>query len=112
MPGFDDLLFIIATQDKGRYECSSIAGTGERFDLLVRCVQGHSGNIAAHMVHNEAFGELSTSEGTPFLYHNTKSEYLHSILGRQNAPVLLPGGAQHASEATGPTVPTSIVPRK
>ena len=87
-----DLLFIIATQDKGRYECSSLAGTGERFDLLIRCVQGHSGNVAEQMVHNEAFGEITTNEGTPFLYHYTKSEFLHSILGKQNAPGLLPGG--------------------
>ena len=82
VPGFDDILFIVATQDKGRYECSSVDGTGGRFDLLIRCVQGHSGNIAAQMVHNEAFGELNTSEGTPFLYHYTKSEFLHSIPGR------------------------------
>ena len=91
-PELDDLMFIIATQDKGRYECSSITGSGERFDLLIRTVQGHSGAIARHINHEEAFGELTSADGVPYLYHYTKSELLLSILGKPNAPGLLPGG--------------------
>ena len=38
-PTVADLMFVLATQDKGRYQASSRAGTGNALDLLIRTVQ-------------------------------------------------------------------------
>ena len=75
-PTVADLVFIVATQDKGRYEAASLKGKGNIYDLLIRCVQGHSGNIARQLVREKAFTQVTSMQQVPFLIHHTKSENL------------------------------------
>ena len=63
LPTRADLIHVVNTQEKGRYEATSLTGEGGPYDLLIRCVQAHSGQIAWQLVREKAF-TLSTRSRT------------------------------------------------
>ena len=105
-PTVADLMFIIATQDKGRYQASSLTGSGAPFDLLVRTVQGHSGAIARQIDPMRAHRDVRLDEIT-VLVHHTNWEHLFGILGTDKAPGILLGGSPRTLGANGNAGPQS-----
>ena len=57
-----DLIHVVSTQEKGRYEATALTGDGAPFDLLIRCVQAHSGQIAAQLNRELAFTRVTNPE--------------------------------------------------
>ena len=92
MPTVADLIYVVEHEEKGRYEATSVRGTGRRYDLLIRCVQGHSGSIGRQLVDAEAFTQVTDATLLPRLIHHTKTEHILSIVGRPESPGLYPGG--------------------
>ena len=94
-----DLIHVVNTQEKGRYEATALTGDGAPFDLLIRCVQAHSGQVAAQLNRDLAFTRVTNLSQIPYLTHHTKSELLGSILGNfKSSAGLLPGGTGRDSQ--------------
>ena len=95
-PTVADLMFVLATQDKGRYQASSRDGTGKAFDFLIRTAQGHSAPIARQIVPERAYN-IVRADDINVLVHHTRTENLYGILGTDDAPGILPGERNPAS---------------
>ena len=93
LPTRADLIHVVSTEEKGRYECTALSGDAGPYTILIRCVQAHSGQIAEQLNRDLAFTRVTRLEQIPFLTHHTRSECLGSILGAFNKSAgLLPGG--------------------
>ena len=68
-------------------------------DTLVRCIQGHSGKIADHIIFSMAHMRIYRHEQCHTLAPCTHSDILMQIIG-PDAPGLLPGGRLVADAAS------------
>ena len=85
-------MFLVATQERGRYEATSLAGTGAERDFMVRTIQGHSGGCARQIDLDQAHDRILNRSLIPVLVHYTNSRNLFEILGVRGAPGIIPGG--------------------
>ena len=72
MPTVADLVYVVQHEEKGRYEATSVNGTGRPLDLLIRCVQGHSGSIGRQLLESEAFTQVTDARILPRLIHTRR----------------------------------------
>ena len=75
-----DLLFIVAKTDKGRFQVSTQHATLDDRDVIVRCVQGHSGHVWGEMENSLAHTKILHVRDAPILFHATKTERLNISL--------------------------------
>ena len=73
-PSAADIMFIVSTQERGRYEATSLRGTSTVRDLLVRTVQGHSGHVARQIDPDQAHERVYDKLEVPVLVHHTNSQ--------------------------------------
>ncbi len=92
LPTVADIMFLVATQDRGRYEATSLRGTGAARDFMVQPIQGHSGGCARQIDLDQAHTRLTDRSQIPVLAHHTNSNHLFDARGARGAPGLIPGG--------------------
>ena len=83
-------MFVVARERPGRFE---VAAKDDNFDeeqVIIRCVQGHSGNVVAQMTNRFAHNRIWNPSEVPILLHATKTELLKHIIGI-GSPGLTPG---------------------
>ncbi len=85
------MLSCVYFQNKNRFQAVSRSGVPGPKDTLLRCIQGHSGQIAGQIKSRLAHTQILRAEQCPTLAHYTKTELLPKIIG-YNMPGLLPGG--------------------
>ena len=109
-PTTSDLLYVVATQEKGRLQATCLTGSLEPYDVLIRSIQGHSGDIDKQMNPERAHTQVWNRKDLPILAHHTKTELLQSIIGI-DAPGLLPGGIHRMPTVNGRRGRRSTAPR-
>ena len=88
---WEDVLSCVYFQNKKRFQAVSRSGVPGPKDILICCIQGHSGQIAGQIKSRLAHTQILRAEQCPTLAHYTKTELLPKIIG-YNMPGLLPGG--------------------
>ncbi len=91
-PDIADLMFIVSTQVKLRFQASSLNGTGANRDFMIRNVQGHSGAISRQVDLDAAHTRVTNRDDIPVLVHHTATSKLYQMLGSGNSIGLIPGG--------------------
>ena len=91
-PDIADLMFIVSTQEKLRFQASSLNGTGATRDFMIRNVQGHSGAISRQVDLDKAHTRDTDRDDIPVLVHHTATSKLYQMLGSDDSLGLIPGG--------------------
>ena len=90
-PSVADLMFVVAKEREGRFEVAAHSSDFDERDVIIRCVQGHSGNVVAQMKDIYAHRRIWEPDNFPILLHATKTDLLKHIIGI-GRPGLIPGG--------------------
>ncbi len=85
-------MFIVSTQEKLRFQASSLKGTGATRDFMIRNVQGHSGAISRQVDLDKAHTRVTDRDDIPVLVHHTATSKLYQMLGTDDSIGLIPGG--------------------
>ncbi len=93
-PDVADLIFIVSTQQRLRFQATSLAGTGGYRDFMIRTVQGQSGAIARQIDLDAAHTRITERSQVEVLTHHTSASRLYEISGALDSPGLIPGGPQ------------------
>ncbi len=91
-PDIADLMFVVKTQEKLRFQASSLKGTGATRDFMIRNVQGHSGNISRQVTLDKAHTRVTNRDEIQLLVHHTATSKLYQMLGTDESLGLIPGG--------------------
>ena len=87
---FAELCLAFETIEEGRFQMCFLDDAGDPCTVMVRCVQGHSKEIAKRIVRADAY---SVPQEIGILVHYTSQEYLPTIIGPDEmGPGLVPGG--------------------
>ncbi len=78
-PTTSDLLYVVAIQEKGRFQATCLTGSLEPYDVLVRCVQ------RAQRQHRQTYvvtahAQVWNKPDIPIVAHHTKTELLESTI--------------------------------
>ena len=85
-------MFVVSTQEKLRFQASSLKGTGAPRDFMIRNVQGHSGAISRQVVLDKAHTRVTNRDDIQLLVHHTATSKLYQMLGTDESIGLIPGG--------------------
>ncbi len=84
----------VSSSRKDRFQVSALSGDRKEFNLMIRAVQGHSGQLGRVLEDNKAFTKI---EEVADLSHYSKICHLDTIIGT-NAQGLVPGGVKNAGD--------------
>ncbi len=90
-PDIADLMFLVSTQDRLRFQATSLGGSGARA-FMIRNVQGHSGHISRQVDLDKAHTRVTDRAEIPVLVHHTATSRLYQMIGSDEAIGLIPGG--------------------
>ena len=89
-----EMMFAIEQSKSGRYQVSALTRDRKEFNIMIRAVQGHSGQLGRMLDENKAFAKM---EHVADISHYTKIAHLETIIGTK-APGLVPGGIKNAGD--------------
>ena len=84
-------MFVVAKEREGRFEAAAHSSDFDKRDVIIRCVQGHSGSVVAQMNDIYAHRRIWEPDNFPILLHATKTDLLKHVIG-VGRPGLIPGG--------------------
>ena len=69
-------MYVVAKERPGRFEVDVYDASFDEGQVIIRCVQGHSGNVVAQMTDTAAHTRFWNPDDVPILLHATKTELL------------------------------------